>query len=29
MVGTTKKSREMISEEWFFKNVFQRCRVVL
>ena len=25
---TTKKSREMISEEWFFKNVFQRCRVV-
>ena len=28
MVGTTKKSREMISKAWFFKNVFQRCRAV-
>jgi hypothetical protein len=29
IVGTTKKFREMISAEWFFKNLCQRCRVVL
>ena len=29
MVGTTRKSTETICAEWFFRNVFQRCLVVL